>query len=110
MDANKDSDSPRGDYSGSRPPSWNTQSAFFKSDKINNQDMNDFRNFRNYRTPRFFDWSTLYMSEQSGSIEKSSIQLTIVHSVTTAGLLPPSRKLTVIKWASVWIVGIHPVN
>ena len=36
---------------------------------------------------------------QSEPNEKSSLWLTIVHSVTTFGLLPPYWKLTVINWA-----------
>jgi len=40
------------------------------------------------------------MSGAAESIEKSSLRLTIVHSVTTSGLLPPSWKLPVIDWAS----------
>jgi len=43
------------------------------------------------------------MTGQPESIEKSSLLLTVVHSVTTSGLLPPSWKLswklTVIDWA-----------
>jgi len=63
--------------------------------------MNDFCNFGNYRSPMFFDlihivhvWGSLNL------IDKSSLRLTMVHSVTTSGLLLPSWNVPVIDWAT----------
>jgi len=41
---------------------WSRNIRPFRSWSINNRDMSDFRNLRNYRSPRFLDWSILYMS------------------------------------------------
>jgi len=45
-----------------RTTGWSRNSLPFRNLSINKRDMSDFRNFRNYCTPRFFDWSTSYMS------------------------------------------------
>jgi len=51
----------------------------------------------NRKSPRRDNLSS--RQKQTESIQKSSLRLPIVHSVTTSGLLPPSSKLTEIDWA-----------
>jgi len=76
-------------------------SQTLKNRSVNNQDMSDFRNFRNYRPPSFFDRSTLDTSGAVISDKKSSLQRIVMYSVisvSTSGLMPPYRKLTVIDF------------
>jgi len=84
-------DSPRGDYSASRPPSWNTleghylvtEQFTFPNYSINNQAINNFRNFRNYRSPSFSADPHFTRLGQSKSIEKC-IYDAHVHNVITS--------------------------
>jgi len=70
--------------------------------------MNNYRNFRNYRSPRLLtDPHCTYLG-RAESIEKSSLRLTSLHSVTTSGLLSPSCKRNCNRLGLSQTVGIHP--
>jgi len=97
MDTN--GDSPSGEYSGSRPPFWNTQqghrlvsaqSTFSKS--FNEQPFNErFRNFRNYRSTGLLTDPHCTCLRQSKLIAKSEIWVVTIFAMHFRGGISPLK-------------------